>query len=76
MAGRGRGAAGSRAVGEEVVVVALSSKPLPLFWTGRHRFFVFSMCFKTLRTTAGMLRALKRGMKNLDLNAGYEDPIR
>ena len=58
-----------------VVVVGLFSKPLPLLWTGRHRFFVFSVCFKTLRTAAEVLRTLKRGMKILNLNVGYEDPI-
>ena len=58
-----------------VVVVALLSKPLPLFWTGRHRFFVFSVCFMALRTAAEVLRTLKRGMKTLSLNVGYEDPI-
>ena len=58
-----------------MVVVRLFSKPLPLLWTGRHRFFVFSVCFKTLRTAAGMLRTLNRGMKILSLNVGYENPI-
>ena len=60
---------------EVVVVVAPLSKPLPLLWTGRHRFFVFSVCFMALRTAAEVLRTLKRGMKNLSLNVGYEDPI-
>ena len=46
---------GGREGGREVVVVVVEplSKPLPLFWTGRHRFFVFSVCFMTLRTAAG-----------------------
>ena len=42
---------------------------------GRAGYYLFSVCFKTLRTAAEVLRTLKRGMKTLSLNVGYEDPI-
>ena len=42
---------------------------------GTAPFLCFSVCFMALRTAAEVLRTLKRGMKTLSLNVGYEDPI-